>query len=47
MCAQGSDRWAIELDGTESDETIAALKAASPIVLLLNPTAVSRLHASR
>lgn len=44
---QGCSRLAVELDGTESEEVLGALKTSDPIVLLLNTHAVSRLHASR
>ena len=39
---------AIEVDGTETDSDIAALKALSPVVVLLNvKDGVSRIHSSR
>ena len=45
---QGSTRLAIEVDGTESDAEIAALKTINPVVVLLNINdGVSRIHASR
>lgn len=47
MFLQGCVRVAVELDGTESEEVLGALKAADPIVLLLHAHSVSRLHASR
>ncbi|EFJ45455.1 hypothetical protein VOLCADRAFT_63610 [Volvox carteri f. nagariensis] len=45
---QGSSRWAIEVDGTETEEQLGALQGLGPIVVLLNVAdGVSRLHASR
>lgn len=45
---QGSTRWAIEVDGTETEDELAALRSLAPIVVLLNiKDGVSRLHASR
>jgi (E)-4-hydroxy-3-methylbut-2-enyl-diphosphate synthase len=41
-------RYAVTIDGTESDEQLAALAVLDPIVALLNTAASeSRLHASR
>ncbi|GIL84782.1 hypothetical protein Vretimale_14432 [Volvox reticuliferus] len=45
---EGSSRWAIEVDGTESEEQLGAIQGLGPIVVLLNVAdGVSRLHASR
>lgn len=45
---EGSTRWAIEVDGTETEEELGALRSLAPIVVLLNiKDGVSRLHASR
>ncbi len=45
---QGSTRLAIEVDGTETDAEILALKQLSPVVVLLNTKdGLSRIHASR
>ncbi|GIL68785.1 hypothetical protein Vafri_22024 [Volvox africanus] len=45
---EGSSRWAIEVDGTESEEQLGAVQGLEPIVVLLNVAdGVSRLHASR
>ncbi|GLC39356.1 hypothetical protein PLESTB_000893800 [Pleodorina starrii] len=45
---EGSSRWAIEVDGSESEEQLAAIRGLGPIVVLLNiADGVSRLHASR
>lgn len=44
----GSSRYAVSVDGTESDAEVAALKALDPIVVLLKTAdGVSRLHSSR
>lgn len=45
---QGSTRLAVEVDGTETEEEISALKALGADVVLLNiKDGVSRVHASR
>lgn len=45
---EGCTRLAIEVDGTESESDLAALKTLSPVVVLLNTGATtSRIHASR
>lgn len=45
---EGAGRVAVAVDGTESDEVIAAIKAAEPVLVLLSiKEGVSRVHASR
>ena len=45
---QGSTRLAIQVDGTESDAEMMAIKALNPAVVLLNTAqGTSRIHASR
>ncbi|KXZ49849.1 hypothetical protein GPECTOR_19g300 [Gonium pectorale] len=45
---QGSTRWAIEVDGTEDEATLAKLASLDAITILINTAeGVSRLHSSR
>ncbi|KAG2492083.1 hypothetical protein HYH03_009579 [Edaphochlamys debaryana] len=45
---EGSTRWAIEVDGTETEEELGALKKLAPMVVLISTApGVSRLHSSR
>lgn len=44
----GAIRLAISVDGTEDEETVAAIKELNPVMVLLKPDAsISRLHSSR
>ena len=46
--SQGSTRYAITVDGTESDDELSAIKQLDPaVVLLKTPENMSRIHASR